>query len=149
MIKFLARLFHSHFTRTVNKIKQFTNRKKPANKPSEPIANLDPATIPKYVNQLTKPPEYKPFVIEKKVKVKGKKGNKKKCINKKVKSHLYFIDISEFKQQILPEGFPGTTVWGYGGLIKDPKTGSAKYSRSAPGATFEAIRYPCYGKVDQ
>ncbi|HHU72832.1 MAG TPA: multicopper oxidase domain-containing protein, partial [Clostridiales bacterium] len=71
----------------------------------------------------------------------------KPCISKrwgpfrhrKIK-HYYTIDISEFYQQILPPGLPRTKVWGYGGFIKDEKTGRAKYSRSSPGATFEAVR---------
>lgn len=90
---------------------------------------LDPKDIPKYVNQLPKPPVYKP------------------CISRKWSlfgpgkiKHSYTIDISEFEQQVLPPGLPQTKVWGYGGLIKDEKTGKVKYSRSTPGATFEAIR---------
>lgn len=90
---------------------------------------LDPNDIPKYVNQLPKPPVYKPCI------------KRKWCLfgHSKIK-HSYTIDISEFDQQILPPGLPQTKVWGYGGLVKDEKTGKTKYSRSAPGATFEAIR---------
>ena len=90
---------------------------------------LDPNDIPKYVNQLPKPPVYKPCISRK----------WSKFGHRKIK-HSYTIDISEFYQQILPLGFPQTKVWGYGGLIKDERTGRTKYSRSAPGATFEAIR---------
>lgn len=96
---------------------------------SEQNRNLNPASIPKYVNQLVKPPVYKPFIIY----VKSKDGE---CYEER---HLHFVDICEFEQQVLPEGFPKTTVWGYGGLVKDTETG-ALYSKSAPGATFEAIR---------
>ena len=97
---------------------------------SEQNNNLDPASIPKYVNQLVKPPVYKPFIIY----VKSKDGERYE------ERHLYFVDISEFKQQVLPQGFPETTVWGYGGLVKDTETGRDTYSQSAPGATFEAVR---------
>ncbi|MDF2942150.1 MAG: putative multicopper oxidase [Herbinix sp.] len=93
---------------------------------------LDPAKIPKYVNQLVKPEVYKPEVMNY-----HKKGNELKHCKE---THCYRIDISEFKQQILPEGFPKTKVWGYGGYIKDSKTGQVKYSRSSPGSTIEAIR---------
>ena len=98
----------------------------------QPAAKLDPASIQKYANQLVTPPVYHPFVIKK-----HWRFLKKGCGKEK---HLYYVDISEFKQQILPEGMPKTKVWGYGGLIKDPKSGRMKYSRSSPGATFEAIR---------
>jgi FtsP/CotA-like multicopper oxidase with cupredoxin domain len=67
-------------------------------------------------------------------------GNKEDYDSKIIQRHIYQIDIREFKQQILPEGFPLTTVWGYGGLIKDPETGCTRYSISYPGATFEARR---------
>lgn len=93
--------------------------------------NLDPAEIPKYVNQLEKPPVYKPFTIY----TKGKE-NKKKFEER----HLHFVDICEFEQQVLPEGFPKTKVWGYGGVVRDGKTGKVSYSRSSPGPTFEAVR---------
>lgn len=90
---------------------------------------LDPKDIPKFVNKLQKPPVYKPCISK-------KRSHFGKCkIN-----HSYTIDISEFDQQILPPGLPQTKVWGYGGLVIDEMTGKTKYSRSTPGATFEAIR---------
>jgi spore coat protein A, manganese oxidase len=95
----------------------------------EQPTKLDPNDIPKYVNQLQKPPVYKPS-ISRKWSLFG---------HSKIK-HCYTIDISEFYQQVLPPGLPQTKVWGYGGYIIDEKTRKAKYSRSAPGATFEAIR---------
>lgn len=95
--------------------------------PEPPPPRLDPATIPKYVNQLPKPPIYAPIVV-------------KSPWSKKVLKHVYFVDASEFKQQILPPGFPETKVFGYGGVVKDPETGRTRYSRSTPGATFEAVR---------
>lgn len=104
-------------------------QKRLSNKDKESAVKLDPTLIEKYKNQLVKPPVYKPFIKEER----KKDGNHKK-------EHLYCIDISEFKQQILPIGLPKTKVWGYGGLIKDPKCRLIKYSRSAPGATFEAVR---------
>lgn len=97
---------------------------------SDGTDKLDPMDIPKYVNQLVKPPVYKPTIV-------NHKKDKKHCGKKE---HRYRIDISEFKQQLLPEGFQKTKVWGYGGLIKDPVSGKTKYFRSAPGATFEALR---------
>jgi FtsP/CotA-like multicopper oxidase with cupredoxin domain len=91
------------------------------------ITILDPKSIPKYVNQLVTPPVYEPTII-----TDPTTGD--------VLRHEHTVDVSEFKQQILPPGFPKTTVWGYGGLVKDPDTGESVYFRNTPGATFEAIR---------
>lgn len=55
-------------------------------------------------------------------------------------SHNYTIAITEFKQQILPPGFPKTTVWGYEGNIINPNTDKQCCFGSSPGATFEAVR---------
>lgn len=94
--------------------------------------HLDPTTIPKYKNQLEKPYIYHPMLVKRVHR--SKKGDRIR------KEHLYFIDISEFKQQVLPEGFPKTTVLGCGGLVKEHKRGTIKYVKSFPGGTFEAIR---------
>lgn len=118
--------------KSISNIRDTMQKKKQEGKLAGPVSKLDPASVEKYVNQLVKPPVYEPFII-KKHRRKYRKGH---C----GKKHFYFINISEFEQQILPEGFPKTKVWGYGGLIKDPKSGRIKYSKSAPGATFEAIR---------
>lgn len=87
-----------------------------------------PADIPKYVNQLVVPPVYEPTIII-------------DPSADKVLSHDYVITVSQFQQQILPPPLPPTTVWGYGGKVKDPATGNiAEDFKNAPGATFEAIR---------
>ena len=99
---------------------------------SQPATKLDPASIQKYVNQLVTPPVFKPMIKKKHL-----KHNKKGCYKEQ---HFYYVEVSEFKQQVLPEGMPKTKVWGYGGLIRDPKSGRIRYFRSTPGATFEAIR---------
>ncbi|MDP4145527.1 MAG: multicopper oxidase [Bacillota bacterium] len=130
MLKHLASLLHYYAAKTISSLKYALKKKKTAADISGQVTKLDPLSIPKFVNQLVKPPVYKPFEINMKEK------SEKLC----KKTHLYFIDISQFKEQILPNDFPETTVWGYGGLVRDPETGSIKYSRSAPGATFEAIR---------
>ncbi|MBC2723227.1 MAG: multicopper oxidase domain-containing protein, partial [Desulfosporosinus sp.] len=89
---------------------------------------LDPSSIPKFVNSLVIPPVYEPNVI-------------KNCSNGKVVSHDYIVNVSQFTQQILPNGFPETTVWGYGGRVRDPETGEIiPHFRFSPGATFEAKR---------
>ena len=139
MFKLLLRKIYFNIIKFVNCLKHNKNKKKTAIKYSGQVVNIDPTSIPKFVNQLPKPPHYEPFIINVRVKAKEKiYGDIVKWHTKKEKRHLYFVDVSEFKQQILPESFPETTVWGYGGLIKDSQTGKLKYSRSAPGATFEA-----------
>jgi len=90
---------------------------------------LDPTTIPKFVNQFFVPPVFMPRVV-------------KHPISGKIKSHDYKVTVSQFTQQILPEGFPGTTVWGYGGKVRIPETDEIIPDfRSTPGPTFEAKRH--------
>lgn len=93
---------------------------------------LDPQTIPKYVNRLEKPAVFKPCVV----KVRTKKRFRAPC----QVQHHYNIDIGETYEQMLPPGFPRTKVYGYGGIIRDPKTGRVRYHISSPGSTFEARR---------
>ena len=126
------RLLDLNFKNKIGNFIDKINGKKSESQRIEPISKLDPLSIVKYDNQLVKPPVYKPIIVRK------HKRNSKKG-HEQIK-HLYFIDISEFKQQLLPQGFPKTKVWGYGGLIKDPKSGKTVYFRSSPGATFEAVR---------
>lgn len=102
-----------------NKYKNFFGERK----------RLDPTIIPKYKNQMDKPYIYHPMLI------KTGRGNKDKR-QKSESDQLYFIDISEFKQQVLPEGFPETTVLGCGGLVEDYNKGRVRYMRTSPGGTF-------------
>jgi spore coat protein A, manganese oxidase len=89
---------------------------------------LDPRLIPKFVNQLVVPPVYEPNKV-------------KSPITGKVKSYDYTVTMSEFTQQILPPEFPETTVWGYGGKVKNPQSGEIIPDfHSSPGPTFEAVR---------
>jgi spore coat protein A, manganese oxidase len=99
-------------------------------KGGHPMPNpLNPHSIPKYENQLAIPPVFEPTVTTDQS-------------NGKVKSHDYRVTISQFLQQILPEGFPETTVWGYGGKVKDKETGQIIADfQSSPGPTFEARRH--------
>lgn len=55
-------------------------------------------------------------------------------------SYNYTVTMNQFKQQILPPEFNPTTVWGYGGTIKDTSTGEEVKFQNAPGPTFEAVR---------
>jgi FtsP/CotA-like multicopper oxidase with cupredoxin domain len=91
------------------------------------IKILPAESIPKYVNQLVVPPVYEPTIVT-------------DPVTGDTLRHEYTVDVSQFKQQILPPDFPETTVWGYGGIIKDPVSGLPVFFRNAPGATFEATR---------
>ncbi|NLA86990.1 MAG: hypothetical protein GX847_06835, partial [Clostridiales bacterium] len=85
------------------------------------VQPLDPTYIPKFVNQLTKPPVFSP-------------------VNCGDDEYLYVIDIIRFKQQMLPEGFPETPVWGYCGSVMDEETRRLRRCAGTPGATIEAVR---------
>lgn len=99
------------------------------NKPPDPVPGtaetppLDPLDIPKFQSRLTVPETFYPL-----------------CFAGERLADGYVVDISRFRRQLLPSGFPATTVFGYGGFVKDPVTGYAVYRRSTPGPTFEARR---------
>lgn len=87
-----------------------------------PGPTLDPHSIPKYVSQLVIPPVYKP-------------------VNNDPHLQKYIVEATQFKEQILPSGFPKTTVWGYGGQVwVNPLTGQPGYFRNSPGPTFVTTR---------
>jgi FtsP/CotA-like multicopper oxidase with cupredoxin domain len=48
----------------------------------------------------------------------------------------YEISVKQFAQQILPAGFPATTVWGYGAVAADSRRGLLLHN--APSLTIEA-----------
>ena len=88
------------------------------------VGPLDPTTIPKWVNQLTKPPVHVPV---------GQQGN----------LPLYDVSARAVRLQLLPPGFPQTKVYAYGGLVNFAERGQSPDIRTAftmPGPTFEAVR---------
>jgi spore coat protein A, manganese oxidase len=97
---------------------------------------LSPQLIPKWINQLEKPPPtYNPNNIT---------DNSGKLVRQE-----YVVKIREFKQQLLPTidssgnptGFGATKIWGFEGEARDAITGeNLGLVRSTPGCTFEAIR---------
>lgn len=103
---------------------------------------IDPTTIPKFGDQLVIPPVYKPKVVVERDHEgdddddcdDGRHDHDRKLI------HKYTVSVRQFMQQILPPGFPASTVWGYAGDVIDPKTGKTVFFQNAPGATFEAVR---------
>ena len=83
---------------------------------------LDPRWIPKFQTPLLVPP-----VMPKAGTIVARGG---KNID------YYEISIKQFEQQILPEGLPATTVWGYGAVSSASKRGLLVHN--APSLTIEA-----------
>ena len=87
-----------------------------------PGGTLDPLSIPKYVTNLVIPPVMKTSEPVKK--------------DKDDQTDHYQIAMRQFKQQILPAGYPATKVWGYG-PESDPTPTVAPDPRSP-------FNYPAY-----
>jgi spore coat protein A, manganese oxidase len=96
--------------------------------PTKAALPLDPAGIPKYVTPLVAYiPVYTPTNVTDGL------GN--------VLEQDYVVNVTQFNEQILPSGFPTTTVWGYGGQAHDPLTGTELgFFRNSPSATFSVTR---------
>ena len=93
---------------------------------------LDPASIPKYVTQLTKPPIH----VAVGTKTDPETG---KAIP------LYEVTQKMIQAQLLPAGYPTTKVYAYGGLVNFNPTGQPadndiRTAFTIPGPTFEAVR---------
>ena len=87
-----------------------------------PGGALVPGVVPKYLTPLLIPPAMpKAGTIKNKM---GKNGD------------YYEISMTQFAQQILPEGLPATTVWGYGAVVSASKKGLLLHN--APSLTIEA-----------
>jgi spore coat protein A, manganese oxidase len=93
---------------------------------------LNPYNIPKYINQLTILPVFKPIIL-------------KDPSTGHFIGHGYRVHINALYQQYLPPGFPKTKVWGFGGMVETPGIQRSFYYQSGPGPTFETIRgIPAY-----
>jgi FtsP/CotA-like multicopper oxidase with cupredoxin domain len=84
--------------------------------------SINPTTVPKFQTPLLIPP-----VMPTAGKIVRRGG---KNID------YYEISVKQFTQQILPEGLPPTTVWGYGAVLADRKRGLLLHH--APSLTIEA-----------
>src|SRR5580765_107363 len=101
-----------------------------ANTSGTTVTPLDPNTIPKFVNQLTRPAT---FVAS------GTKFDRQ--LGKNVP--LYQVTENITFQQILPFGFPKTKMYTYGGSANVAAPGQAPNIQtvfSSPGPTFEATK---------
>src|SRR3990170_1266097 len=87
-----------------------------------PGGTLNPDSVPKYVTPLLIPP------------VMPKAGTITQRGGKNI--DYYEISVRQFPQQILPSGFPATTVWGYGAVASESKRGLLLHN--APSLTIEA-----------
>ena len=87
-----------------------------------PGGTLDPLDIPKFQTPLLIPP------------VMPTAGRIVQRAGKNV--DYYEISMRQFQQQILPAGRPATTVWGYGAVSSESKTGLLLHN--APSLTIEA-----------
>lgn len=87
-----------------------------------PGGTLDPGAVPKYLTPLLIPP-----VMPRAATLRQRAG---KPID------YYEISVKQFAQQILPAGFPASTVWGYGAIRADSKRGLLIHN--APSLTIEA-----------
>lgn len=90
-----------------------------ANAAAVPGGTLDPTSIPKYVTPLVIPP-----------------------VMPQNSSGGYDIAVRQFQQQILPAGFPSTTVWSYGREEDEVPSlaPSASSTFNYPAFTIEAIK---------
>jgi spore coat protein A, manganese oxidase len=82
-----------------------------------PGGSLDTTEVPKYVTPLVIPP-----VMPRAATILGKSVD------------YYRIAMRQFRQQVLPPGFPATTVWGYG---------------ASPNGTFHSPAFTIEAKVDR
>ncbi len=94
--------------------------------PSVDQVLLDNTTVPMFVNQLTIPQTYAPTVVT------DSHGN--------VVRNEYTVTVAQATAQILPPGFPATTVMAYGGNVKIPGSSSTTFARTVPGPVFDNTR---------
>jgi FtsP/CotA-like multicopper oxidase with cupredoxin domain len=87
-----------------------------------PGGTLDPLAVPKYQTPILVPP-----VMPKAGTIKQRRGKN---------ADYYEISMEQFAQQILPAGFPPTTVWGYGAVRSESPNGLLLHN--APSLTIEA-----------
>jgi hypothetical protein len=87
-----------------------------------PGGTLDPLSVPKYATPLLIPP------VMPRADTLVLPGGKP--------ADYYEISVRQFQQQILPAGFPKTTVWGYGPVRAESK--KALLIHNAPSLTIES-----------
>src|SRR5499433_1189809 len=94
------------------------------------VQPLDPNIVPKFVNQLTRPPVFVPI---------GTKFDP--TLGRNIP--LYEVTENVVFQQILPPGFPKTKIYAYGGKVNTAGPGQLANIQTVfqtPGPTFETTR---------
>jgi len=94
--------------------------------PSPDQVPLDPTTIPKFAHQLAIPRVYAPTAI--------------RDSSGRVIRNEYTVNVQQSTAQMLPPGFPATTVMAYGGNVKIPGSSATEFVRTVPGPVFENTR---------
>ncbi len=94
--------------------------------PSPDQVPLPPADIPMFAHELPIPRTFAPTVIR------NSFGQ--------VIRHEYTISVAETRVQMLPPGFPMTTVHAYGGQVKIPGSSQTQFLRTVPGPVFDNTR---------
>ena len=96
-----------------------------------PGGTLDPTTIPKYVTPLVIPPPMPLTAVL--LEPDPDNGDADTEVD------YYEIAVRQFTQQVLPAGFPATTLWGYGS-VQYPGTAAEGGSFNNPSFTVEAVK---------
>ena len=94
--------------------------------PSPDQQPLDPADIPKFAHELSIPRVFAPTIIR------DSQG--------RVIRHEYTVSVAHALVQMLPTGFPATTVRAFGGRVLIPGSSQTEFIRSVPGPVFENTR---------
>jgi spore coat protein A, manganese oxidase len=92
--------------------------------PSASQVPLSPLTIPKFAHELSIPRVFSPTITGGGMALR----------------HEYTISIAQTTVQMLPPGFPDTTVLAYGGPVKIANSSGTEFVRSVPGSVFENVR---------
>jgi FtsP/CotA-like multicopper oxidase with cupredoxin domain len=96
--------------------------KQMAGTPSVDQVLLDPLSIPKFAHELPIPRVFAP------------------SIRHDPTRREYTISVKQTTVQLLPPGFPATTVLAYGGDVEVPNSRRTEFVRSVPGPVIENVR---------
>src|SRR4029079_2205974 len=101
-----------------------TTERQPSGPPSTGQVPLAPTSIPKFAHELPIPRVYAPTIVG----------------MGPMLHHEYTVSVQKTTVQMLPPGFPDTTVLAYGGDVKIPNSSGTEFVRSVPGPVFETTR---------
>ena len=94
--------------------------------PSPDQVPLEPSVIPQFAHELAIPRVFAPTIVR------DSSGH--------VIRHEYTVSVAHTTVQMLPPGFPRTTVRAFGGQVKIPGSSHTEFVRSVPGPVFENTR---------